>query len=144
MAQHATNPDLIQVSSEQQFDTLLESETPLVVDFWAEWCGPCRRLGPLFADQAASFRGEVRFAKVDVERLPALASRYRVRGIPTLLGFAGGKLAFTQVGLPEPAELSQKIGALRPRTEGPGASEASDMPKPGIAARVRRFFGAEA
>ncbi len=70
---------------------LTQSGIPLVVDFWAEWCGPCKMMAPMFADAAGKLEPRVRLAKVDTEAEQALASRYGIRSIPTLILFSGGR-----------------------------------------------------
>ena len=83
--------------------TVLESTLPVVVDFWAPWCMPCKMVAPILEKLAKEMAGEVLFAKVDTDQYPQWAQKFGVQGIPTMLFVANGKVAHRQVGaLPEP------------------------------------------
>jgi thioredoxin len=97
---HIQNGDWQQVES---------SAKPVLVDFWAQWCGPCRMLAPTFEKLAQNFGNDITFAKVDVDELPDLAGRYGVRSIPTLILIRQGKVAETVVGLECYQELAEML-----------------------------------
>ena len=96
--------------TDQNFDAeILQSETPAIVDFWAEWCAPCRAIAPIIADLAATYGGQVKVVKMNVDENPATPPSYMIRGIPTLLLFKDGDLKETVVGLTDKAELARMI-----------------------------------
>jgi thioredoxin 1 len=99
--------------TEQNFDAALtEHAGVMMVDFWAEWCGPCRAIAPVLAEIAGTSEGKVTLAKVNVDENPGLAARYGIRSIPTILLVKGGKVADQVVGAVPKAQLQKKLDAL--------------------------------
>jgi len=106
-AEQAAAPEpAVVVATDATFDeVVLRSDLPVMVDFWATWCGPCKMMAPVFEALAEQYRGLIRFAKVDVDASPVLASRYRVQSIPTLAFFWQGNLVDAFAGAVPEAEL---------------------------------------
>ena len=100
--------------SDQTFKTdVLEADGPVLVDFWAEWCGPCKMIGPALEEIAAELKGKVTVAKVNIDDNPMTPTNYAVRGIPTLILFKNGKPTDTKVGALPKSQLKAWVqGAL--------------------------------
>lgn len=97
-------------TTDASFETdVIESNIPVLVDFWAQWCGPCKAIAPLLDDLAQKYEGKVKIVKLDVDSNPATPPKFGVRGIPTLILFKDGQVKATQVGLLSKTELMSFI-----------------------------------
>jgi thioredoxin 1 len=98
--------------SADSFSTdVLQSPLPVLVDYWAEWCGPCKMIAPILDESADTYAGRLEIAKLNVDENQSLAARYHVRGIPTLMLFKNGEVAATKVGAVSKAQLAAFIDA---------------------------------
>jgi thioredoxin 1 len=104
--------DIVEVSSDQWKSEVLESTQPVLVDFWAEWCAPCRALAPVLQDLSSELAGRLKIAKVNVDQYPDLASQFGVRSIPTLVLIKQGQEASRLVGAMNKAQLKAKLEPL--------------------------------
>lgn len=92
------------------FDKIVQSETPVLVDFSAEWCGPCKAQSPVIAEVAREMGEKLKVIKVDVDKNPMIAARFRVQGVPTLILFRKGEVLWRQSGLTDRRSLLQVVG----------------------------------
>lgn len=102
----------VNVSDDNFESEVLKSDEPVMVDFWAEWCGPCKALSPIVDEVAGEVAGKVKVVKVNIDENPNAPTKYGVRGIPTLMVFKGGELVDTKVGGMSKAQLSEWLGSV--------------------------------
>ncbi len=103
---------ILEVNDANFDQEVLHCEQPVLVDFWAVWCGPCKAIAPIVDGIAEAYAGKLKVAKVNVDQNGAAPSRYGIRGIPTLLFFKGGKVADQVVGVCSPEVIEEKVKRL--------------------------------
>lgn len=102
--------DTIVHVTDSSFETdVLQSDIPALVDFWAEWCGPCKMIAPILDEISAEYAGKIKVCKVDVDSNPETAAKFNVRGIPTLLVFKNGAVEATKVGALSKSQLIEFV-----------------------------------
>ena len=102
--------ELIKHVSDASFEVdVLQSDTPVLVDYWAEWCGPCKMIAPILDEISAAYKGKLQIAKMNVDENRDVPAKFGIRGIPTLMLFKGGQLAATKVGALSKSQLTSFI-----------------------------------
>ncbi len=102
----------LEVNDNNFEEVVIKSDKPVLVDFWAEWCGPCRMIGPIMEEIAEQYSGKALIVKCDVDSSPNVAAKYGIRNIPTVLFFKAGKIADKQVGAVPKNNFLTKLNAL--------------------------------
>jgi thioredoxin len=108
----------IQVRSQAAFERFLDEPEPVVIDFWAPWCGPCKAMAPTFDRVAKEYEGRVRFLKVNTEEVPELAGAFGIRSIPTLIVMIGDEVVNSQIGLTDEVTLKRMADKALDRSQG--------------------------
>jgi thioredoxin 1 len=108
-AENDVSASIAQVSDEDFEEQVLRSSQPVLVDFWAEWCGPCKMIAPILDELATAYAGRLKIAKVNIDQNQKTPRAYNVRGIPTLMIFKDGKVQATQIGAVSKSQLTQLI-----------------------------------
>ena len=104
--------DRITHTSDDTFDSdVLQADTPVLVDYWAEWCGPCKMIAPILDEVAEEYADKLKICKMDIDANQQTPPKYGIRGIPTLMLFKNGELAATKVGALSKSQLSQFLDA---------------------------------
>jgi len=109
MVHHTMSDNIIHVTDTSFEDEVLKSRLPVMLDFWAEWCGPCRAIAPVLEELAKEYNGKMIVAKINVDQNPSTPQKYAVRGIPTLMIFRSGNVIGTKIGQASKSQLSAFI-----------------------------------
>lgn len=97
--------------TDANFEEIINSDKPVLVDFWAEWCGPCKMIGPVVEELAGDYEGKAVIGKVNVDENPGVSAKFGIRSIPTLLVFKNGEIVDKQIGAVPKGVLTQKLDA---------------------------------
>ena len=106
---------VLELSGQNFSEEVLNSKLPVIIDFWATWCGPCLMMAPVFEDLSSSYSGKLKFGKLSVEDYPELAEEYDVTGIPCLIIFHKGQEVDRIVGFQQKSELKEQLGSILAR-----------------------------
>ncbi len=101
--------DIVDVTDENFDNEIVKSDLPALVDFWAEWCGPCKMIGPVVEELAEQYAGKIKFAKMDVDKNRQTPMKFGIRNIPTLIFFKGGEVFNTIIGAQTKANLEAEL-----------------------------------
>ncbi|MBW1850220.1 MAG: thioredoxin [Deltaproteobacteria bacterium] len=104
--------DLLQVTDDNFDEEIMNSDMPAMVDFWAEWCGPCKMVGPLVEELAQEYKGKIKIAKMDVDKNRETPVKFGIRNIPTIIMFKGGGVVQTIVGAQTKDHLEEELKKL--------------------------------
>jgi len=102
----------IEITDANFEEVVMNADKPVVVDFWAEWCGPCRMIGPLIEEMHTEYEGKAIIGKVDVDSNPGVSAKFGIRNIPTVLFIKGGEVADKSIGAVPKEQLKSKLDAL--------------------------------
>jgi len=102
-------PNIITLTDSNFKELVVESTQPVLVDFWAEWCGPCKMLGPILEELANEYEGRVKVGKLNIDEFPSIANDFGIRAIPTMLIFKGGQVSEQVVGLRSKRDLKANL-----------------------------------
>ena len=109
MEAHTVGSDILHVTDDSFEDNVLKAELPVLVDYWAEWCGPCKMIAPILDEISADYAGKMSIAKLNIDENPDTPPKYGIRGIPTLMLFKNGNVQATKVGALSKSQLTAFI-----------------------------------
>ena len=104
--------DMLEVNDESFDSEIMDSDIPAMVDFWAEWCGPCKMVSPVVEELASEYQGKIKIAKMDVDQNRRTPARFGIRNIPTLILFKGGEVAKTIIGAQPKSSIEEELKKL--------------------------------
>lgn len=120
----------VKVTTETFMEEVVNAELPVLVDFWAEWCGPCKQIGPIIEELAREFAGQMKFAKLNIDEEPAIAQQLRIQSIPTMMVFYQGQLADMVVGAVPKSQLKQRLQQILAAVDQMQAQAMAPAPAP--------------